>query len=81
MEVLDQTFMPKRILDLGSIALPNGDVRLVEVHKDLEQPDAALSYCWGEAQNVRLTLDLFDQFTSHGVPLSDLPMTIQDACS
>jgi hypothetical protein len=39
-----------------------------------------MSYCWGDAQFLKLTLDFLDIFRS-GLPISSLPQAFQDAIS
>lgn len=54
-------------------------VKLVITEQLAEVPSyATLSYCWGQAPFIKLTLDTLASFLA-GVPWDDLPQTFQDA--
>ncbi len=72
--------MPARVLDLRPDTFQNGLVRVMSVPEGFKEPYAALSYCWGNSQNVRLTEDLLPRFTGEGINLHRLPTTIREAC-
>ena len=69
------TFLPTRILDVGSIF--DGTIFLL-ISEDRKARYAALSYCWGGQQEVVTKEDTWEAMTQ-GISLSVLPKTIQDA--
>ena len=71
--------MPTRVLDLKRHA-SESRVCLLEVPPGLKAPYATLSYCWGDAQNLRLSRNLLLPISTSGVPLGELPLTIKEAC-
>lgn len=77
---LDPDFMPARLLDLEPGPLVYDLIRLIVVPSGFKEPYATLSYCWGDAQNLRLTEDVLYEFTNKGILRSRLPATIRDAC-
>ncbi|KAF2124326.1 HET-domain-containing protein [Dothidotthia symphoricarpi CBS 119687] len=66
--------LPTRVIDVGDGTNPP---RIYSSAAELE-PYAALSYCWGQGQNLRLLSTNRDKFHS-GISLSLLPRTIADA--
>ncbi|KAI8715153.1 hypothetical protein NCS52_01022400 [Fusarium sp. LHS14.1] len=74
-------FFPTRVIDLG--ADPEGEeLKLVTKHDRLDQPYAALSYCWGtpkdaETQFKTLRCNLHDRY--RGFRLSEVSPVIRDA--
>jgi hypothetical protein len=72
--------MPTYLLEI-----PNGDaveaaIKLVRRTSRVDY--AALSYCWGGDQTVKLTTETLPQFTTAGIPCSQdsrLPRTVLDA--
>ena len=70
-----ETLLPTRVIDigLGQSRAP----RVVEAH-GAQGVYATLSYCWGHQENATLRQDNLDQFQT-GIPVEDLPRTIQDA--
>ncbi|KAH6672104.1 heterokaryon incompatibility protein-domain-containing protein [Halenospora varia] len=69
------TFLPTRILDVGSIV---DSTVLLLISGDLKARYAALSYCWGGRQEVVAKEDSLEAMT-RGIAISVLPKTIQDA--
>lgn len=65
---------PTRLISIG-----HDGVRLT-LTKDWEgtKPYATLSYCWGNAEFIKLTSDNFGSFLN-AIPQGQLPRTIQDA--
>lgn len=72
--------MPRRVLDLDPDVFRKGSARLLIVPEGFKKPYATLSYCWGLAQNIRLTTDVLRQYCEEGIPTTQLPATIRDAC-
>jgi hypothetical protein len=74
--------LPRRLIDTGPLHGPRLDPRLVECEGD-NHPDmryCALSYCWGENANQKLTTTKLNyEERLAGLPWDDLPQTFQDA--
>ena len=71
--------MPKRGLEIDLRPMMM-KVRLLILSEGFQRPYGTLSYCWGKAQTVRLTQDALHGFINEGVPLSELPASIREAC-
>ncbi|KAK7180548.1 HET domain-containing protein [Paraphaeosphaeria sporulosa] len=69
--------MPTYLLKIPEDTAPEASIQLV--HHAPCVGYAALSYCWGGDQRIKLTVETVAVFTTSGIPCSDLPMTIQDA--
>jgi hypothetical protein len=70
------TAMPSRLLDVTG----GSDVRVVEMEQSAQNdaPYAALSYCWGNRGNLRMTqMNKAEMMT--GMKWNHLPLTLQDA--
>lgn len=73
-----QTFMPTRVLDIGSVSV-DGKVTLVADTSHLRSPYACLSYCWGtDLRGVVTTRKANFEKHKGGISLSTLPRTVQD---
>ncbi|KAK3647739.1 hypothetical protein LTR56_007968 [Elasticomyces elasticus] len=73
------TFLPTRLLEVSQHGEPN--VRLIETsHESFSACPkyVALSYCWGAAENQKLTKESISQMKEE-VPWSTLPRLIRDA--
>ena len=70
--------MPTRLIDLAVYGAESWDVRLVDVHENVEY--AALNYCWGPDQHkaYATTLGTIRSRKSRIIH-SDLPNTLQQA--
>ncbi|KAK5745375.1 hypothetical protein LTR17_001536 [Elasticomyces elasticus] len=69
------SLLPSRLIDVKSCG---NTVQLHTPSSDDRNYYAALSYCWGGNQSVTLRRDNRQVWMS-GVPVSDLPQTLQDA--
>jgi hypothetical protein len=69
--------MPTYLLKIPEDTAPEASIHLVHHAPCVEY--AALSYCWGGDQRIKLTVAAVAEFTTSGIPCSDLPKTIQDA--
>lgn len=77
---LDQSKLPTRILDVGSINSPL--VKLLETTTETPSaPYVALSHCWGppDKQPLTTTGDTLAEYISSGISMARLPRTFADA--
>ncbi|KAF1966850.1 HET-domain-containing protein, partial [Bimuria novae-zelandiae CBS 107.79] len=76
-ERADKGFLPTRLLDVTR----NEDrVYLVQSNThDIRKPYATLSYSWGRVEFTRLQVDVLRSFVQEGIPVSDVPKSIQEA--
>jgi hypothetical protein len=77
---LDQAFMPKRVLDLYGLSRGEERICLIVSPLGFRERYATLSYCWGSGPNLQLTTLCLRDYTDEGIPISQLPGTIRDAC-
>lgn len=71
-----KSYMPTRLVDVGGAR--SSQVRIVETDRMGASPYVALSYCWGPTNNFRTTKSTLRTMAA-GVPVSNLPQTVQDA--
>lgn len=80
-----QTTLPKRLIEVTSVPEQDDTVRLIDEAASVlpsESQYAALSYCWGQATDVKsamlsMTQTTLSEFTE-GFPLSKLPSVFHD---
>ena len=75
-------YLPTRLLDVASNDGNPDCIRLVDTEHFLEASEpvqyVALSYCWGESQNIVTTRENIDDHLK-GITLERLPPTLRDA--
>lgn len=79
-------FFPLRIIDVGRCVSGNaGSDRVFIISKgsdstpDTSRSYAALSYSWGGEANFKSTVKYIASYETDGIPIKDLPQTLQDA--
>jgi len=77
------SFVPTRLLDVGAGSGSAARIYLrdMSVESKSNCDYAALSYCWGGPQPVMTTGANLEEHMTRGIPVDDLPATIQDAIS
>ena len=70
--------LPTRVLDVGCDKDDQQKPPALLVNSSESQRYVTLSYCWGGAQPLMLTLENLSTFT-RGIPMSDFPLLFQDA--
>ncbi|KAK2764993.1 hypothetical protein FQN54_008692 [Arachnomyces sp. PD_36] len=69
--------LPSRLLDVGTS--DDSVIKLINCAPNLRSKYVSLSYCWGRSSTATTTTrDSYSARTS-GIPMSDLPRTLQDA--
>jgi len=71
-------FLPTRVIDVGTERHDDEVVKLYISKRTDHHDYAALSYCWGGPQSIRLTTANFNSMT-HEILVDPLPQTIKDA--
>ncbi|KAH8204118.1 hypothetical protein TruAng_001670 [Truncatella angustata] len=79
-DVVESSFVPTRLIEFDIPGHgPLTQVKLVDYRNASDGLGyAALSYCWGGDQKLKLTRTAFEQFTQ-GIAFETLPMTLRDA--
>jgi hypothetical protein len=73
------SFVPDRLLDVGAGSAARIYLRDIPAESNCDY--AALSYCWGGPQPRMTTVADLEEHMTRGIPVDDLPATIQDAIS
>jgi len=75
------SFVPTRLLEVGAGSAARIYLRDMEISAESNCDYAALSYCWGGPQPRMTTVANLEEHMTRGIPVGDLPATIQDAIS
>ena len=73
----DKNFLPTRLLDVSRYK--DRVIVIENSTNDAKKPYATLSYSWGLTRFTNLKQDTLSQFVTEGIPLSELPKSIQEA--
>jgi len=73
-----ETFFPNRVLDVGNIGDMIIKLRTSDPSDQINEQYATLSYCWGDANHLKLETKTLPQF-QNGITVTKLPETMRNA--